>query len=105
MYKKSEALLVYEKHTERESGSPAVSQLTKSVLVDDMGPWSTRYYEDGQRDMSRSNNLRVPDHHTAEHEAHTLKYVEYKGVRYSVKNILVDRNCRRYHILDIEAVR
>lgn len=108
MFNKSVVTLIYEGKGKASNGSPLTLTLTKSIKCNEMETFSNQYYNEQNRNMRKSRNLRVPTHYTLdiveENIRYELLYVEYFNRRYKVRNILKARDTRREMILDIQEV-
>ena len=113
MLKYSEAELVYVAQDRLENGSPIEVTLSRRVKVKEIKTFSRNYYltTNGadQRSMKDSKNLVVPqavvgdilqDGHRYE-----LRYVNYNGRHYKIKEDLVYFKQDLRRVLDIEEMR
>lgn len=98
---KNQCDLVYVKEDIDDDLNPFNVETKKTVKCDDIGQWSSRYYEDRNRDMMISRNLRISRSYLDSCHGQ-LRYIEYKCVRYEVKQILNDKQRKMKCILDIE---
>lgn len=106
MWNKEEVTLIYECLTKNENKSPITIKMERIAKCDDIGQFSNNYYNNRQRTMRGSNNLRINEYHikdiTEDGNVYELKYVKYKGNKYQVINILNDKITRSKVILDIQ---
>ena len=56
---KTECRLIYIDEQVDINGNPVNIETSKTVKCDDIGQWSSGYYEDRNRDMMLSCNLRI----------------------------------------------
>lgn len=110
MFIKSECELIYQGQGVAENGSPTLIEIKKTVRCDEMETFSNNYYNEQQRNMRLSRNLVVPTYLTWDLTetyggTYELMYVNYRGRKYKVRNILKYRGTRQKMILDIQEVR
>lgn len=105
---KTSAELIFERNSRSAAGSPERTEVVPYLLarVEDIGTFSRAYYNEGDRNMAESVNLRIRTDHLDYLDAdHQLIGLIYKDKRYAIKTILNDKETRRYRILDCEALR
>lgn len=101
--KKSEVILIYVTSFFNNKGYAEDKEVTKRVVCDVLKTWSVDYYDKQNRNMSKSLNLRIQRRYT---EDSTLMYVIYNDKRYSIQNVLVDKDKGdRFCILDCDEER
>ena len=98
---KTECDLIYIDEGTDENHNPIDSEHKKHVKCDDLGQWSSSYYEDRNRDMMLSTNLRISRNYLKNCNGQ-LRYIDYKNIRYEIKQILKDKERKLKCILDIE---
>ncbi|OUP77235.1 hypothetical protein B5F09_06660 [Erysipelatoclostridium sp. An173] len=98
---KSECKLVYVIEDYDDSGNPVNDEFRISVKCDDLGQWSSGYYEDRNRSMMKSINFRIGRNYLNSCRGE-LRYVDYKGIRYEIKQVLKDNQRKLKCILDCE---
>lgn len=109
MFIKSSVTLIYEAQGVATNGSPVTSEITETVRCDEAETFSNQYYSQQERNMRESRNLIVPTYMTEslirDDLRYELMYVEYRGVKYKVRNILKVKNTRQRMMLDIQEIR
>lgn len=107
-----EATLIYVSSVKASNGSPQEVSVTRSVKVQEVKNFSLNYYlmsGDNQRLMRLSKNLVVNKWQTLdivdEDITYELMYVDYKGKRYRVQEILRQYRTSTKVLLDIEELR
>ena len=93
MQQKAEAELVYFHLGRNEStGSPVNDEFKKLVRVGILDNFSSNYYFERGREMRNSLRMVVNVYYTyditVEGKVYSLRYVDYKGKRYAVENIM-----------------
>ena len=78
---KTECRLIYIDEQVDINGNP-VNIETSKQLNDDIAQWSSGYYEDRNRDMMLSCNLRIARNYLRESSCGQLRYVDYRCIRY-----------------------
>lgn len=102
MLKKVVCNLVYITKERDESGIPINKEVKKQVLADDIGNWSSAYYQTRERSMQKAVNLSIARDYVNEN----LEFVEYKGKKYILKDTLIDKNRGDFFvILDLEEMK
>lgn len=96
-------LIFIEEKTD-DDHNPYEDEHVLHVKCDDMGAWSSSYYEERNRDMMLSNNLRISKFYL-KHCHGQLRYVDYQNIRYEIKQILKDKERKMKCILDIEELK
>lgn len=104
MIQKGSVTLIYVKEYVANNKSPKKDDIERVVKCDVIGKFSSNYYVQRDRDMLVSNTLRVGKHYINDYQEGQLRYVDFQGKRYSIKNILNDDANRRnrYVLLDVE---
>ena len=112
MLRFDEATLVYVKQFKAENGSPKEETRSRTIKVQEVKNVSLNYYllcGDNQRIMRLSKNLVVPRWTTEDiiedENAFELMYVDYRGKRYRVQEILRQFRTNTRVLLDIEELR
>lgn len=112
MLKYSVAELVYVCTTQAENGSPIELTITRRQKVKEIKTFSRNYYAlngADQRSMRDSKNLVVPQAVTGDilkdGHRYELRYVNYNGRRYSVREDLVYFKQDLRRVLDIQELR
>jgi hypothetical protein len=98
---KTECRLIYIDEQVDINGNPVNIETSKTVKCDDIGQWSSGYYEDRNRDMMLSCNLRIARNYLHS-SCGQLRYVDYRCIRYEIKQILSDKKRKMKCILDVE---
>ncbi len=98
---KSQCKLVFVKEDYDENENPTIKEHYINTKCDDLGQWSSTYYEVRNRDMMVSLNLRITKS-MIDLCDYKLRYVEYRGKRYVIKQILKDNKRKLKCILDLE---
>lgn len=99
MLRKVACDLIYITKGRDDSGMPINKEVSKRVLADDIGNWSSAYYQTRERSMQKSINLSIARHYLNE----DLQFVDYKGKRYILKDTPNDKNRGDFYvILDLE---
>lgn len=92
MQQKAEAELVYCHLSRAYNGSPLNDEIKKLVRVGILDNFSSNYYFERGREMRNSLRMVVNVYYTyditVEGDVYSLKYVDYKGKRYAVENIM-----------------
>lgn len=92
MQQKSEAELVYCRIDRASNGSPVNVETKRLVRVGILDNFSSNYYFERGREMRNSLRMVVNVYYTydviEDEKPYSLKYVDYKGKRYAVENIM-----------------
>lgn len=110
MYIKSSANLIFVSSGKKDNGSPIeLEHIMGDVKVDESESFSANYYNDQQRLMRQAKNLVIQTRYTEDllidGKRYELLYVEYKGLKYKVRNILKVKNSTHRKILDLQELR
>ena len=102
--------LIYTAKGQKESGSPIeLEHKICNIKCDLMETFSQNYYASNQRIMRLSKNIAVNVKLTEDifidNNRYELMYVEHKGLKYRVQNILNHRHSTLLKILDIQELR
>lgn len=104
--------LIFIEDGKKANGSPLNIELTLAgIRCEDVGRFSLNFYQNqpDNRTMRLSDTLRIPEYyerHFAQSNPNAkMMYVVYQGRKYHIKQILADRDTRRYILLDIEEVK
>lgn len=110
MYIKSVANLIFISSGKADNGSPIqLEHIMGNVKVDESESFSANYYNDQQRLMRQAKNLVIQTRYTEDiiidSKRYELLYVEYKGLKYKVRNILKVKTTNKKKILDLQELR
>lgn len=112
MLKFSQAELIYTCQTRAENGSPIELTLSRTVKAKEIKTFSRQYYAFGgaeQRSMRDSKNLVVAQAFTwdilQDGHRYELRYVNYNGRKYAVREDLVYFKQDLRRVLDIQELR
>lgn len=100
--------LVFINQTNDADGNPVITEYKETVKCTLTDSFSLNYYQNQNRDMRRSKNIKVAKFSVLSRyidgNYYQLEFANISGRRYKVANILLDRNTSLMSLLDLEEV-